>query len=166
MRGLLCFGANRDSVLDHEDLPAPATKRPDVCPEFFDAARRPGFTRHFDGRLADGARPLTPDADPMMLVWLKHRDPLGDDILAGLIALADALPPAAMVMFPGEWRTISTMTWTIDLLTDVPSSTSGWWLVRNVAQTAAGGYSAQDMTIWDDVCRAVAAMRQTVAIFV
>ncbi|PZN97609.1 MAG: thioesterase family protein [Alphaproteobacteria bacterium] len=165
VRALLCFGADRDSILDHQDLPAPPAAAPDACPDFFNSAGRPGFTRHFDGRLAGGARPLTPDAEPMMLVWLKHRDMVGDDVLTGLIALADALPPAAMVMFPAEWRPISTMTWTIDMLTDSPSSASGWWLVRNVAQTAAGGYSAQDMTIWDESGRPIAAMRQTVAIF-
>lgn len=165
VRGLLCFGADRQSVLDYGDLPAPTVAGPDSCPEFFNTPNRPGFTRHFDGRLAAGARPLTADAKPAMAVWLRHRGDVGTDAMAALIALADALPPAAMVLFPAEWRPISTMTWAIDMLTDAPRSASGWWLVRATAQTAAAGYSAQEMTIWDDTGRPVAAMRQTIAIF-
>ncbi len=166
VRGLLCFGAARASVLDHRDLPAPSVAAPDACADFFNAPDRPGFTRHFEGRLAGGARPRTVGADPLFLVWMRHRDAVAGTSMAALIALADALPPAAMVLFPGEPRPVSTMTWTIDMLTDAPCSTSGWWLVRSVAQTASGGYSAQDMTVWDDTGRPVAAMRQTVAVFV
>lgn len=70
-----------------------------------------------------------------------------------------------MVLFPSEMRPISTMTWTIDLLTDTPASASGWWLVESIAQTVAAGYSAQDMTIWNDRREPIAAMRQSVAIF-
>ncbi len=163
VRGLLCFGANRASALDHWAMPAPDAGDPEACPPFFNSPDRPGFARHFDGRLAAGARPRTPGAEPHMLVWMRHRDPAAS--LTGLIALADALPPAAMVLFPAEMRPISTMTWTIDLLTDAPASASGWWLLRAVAQTVAAGYSAQEMTIWNDRREPVVAMRQTVAIF-
>lgn len=69
-----------------------------------------------------------------MLVWLRHRDLVANAGMAGLVALADALPPAAMVMFPPEPAPISTMTWTLDVLTDNPASASGWWLVENLAQ--------------------------------
>lgn len=163
VRGLLCFGADRASALDHWAVPAPDVAEPDACPPFFATPERPTFAHHFDSRLAGGARPRTPDADPRMLVWNRHRDAVAS--LTGLIALADALPPAAMVLFPAEMRPISTMTWTIDLLTDAPASASGWWLVDSIAQTVAAGYSAQDMTIWNDRREPIAAMRQSVAIF-
>ncbi|QYE32967.1 thioesterase family protein (plasmid) [Polymorphobacter sp. PAMC 29334] len=163
VRGLLCFGANRNSALDHWGLPAPEAVDPETCPPFFSSPERPGFAHHFDGRLAAGARPRTPGADPDMLVWMRHRDPAPS--LTGFIALADALPPAAIVLFPAGMRPISTMTWTIDLLSDAPASLSGWWLIHNVAQNAASGCSAQDMTIWNDRREPVAAMRQTVAVF-
>lgn len=166
VRGLLCFGASRASTLDHSALPMPTVAPPDACPAFFDSPERPSFSRHFDARLAAGARPRTPGAEPRMTVWMKHGD--ADDArspMARLIALADALPPAAMILFSAEMRPISTMTWTVDLLTDAPVSASGWWLIRTVAQTAIAGYSAQDMAIWNDRGEPVAAMRQTVAVF-
>jgi hypothetical protein len=58
------------------------------------------------------------------------------------------------------------MTWTVDVLTGNPASSSGWWLVENLAQVTREGYSAQAMTIWNDEGEPVVAMRQTVAIFV
>jgi acyl-CoA thioesterase len=165
VRGLLCFGGNRVSALDHTALPAPKAGDPEAFAPFFNSSERPGFSRHFDGRLAAGARPRTPGAEPSMLVWMRHEEAAANDSMAGLIALADALPPAAMVLFPDGMRPISTMTWTIDMLTDSPVNDSGWWLLHAVAQTAATGYSAQDMTIWNDRGQPVAAMRQMVAIF-
>ncbi|MBP7815926.1 MAG: thioesterase family protein [Phenylobacterium sp.] len=165
VRGLLAFGASRDSTLDQVDLPAPAVPGWDDCPTFFESTDRRRFLQHFDSRFAAGARAFTPDAKPEMLVWLRHRDAGASATLAALIALADALPPAAIVNFQPGAGPISTMTWSIDVLSDAPRSESGWWLVRSTAQTAVQGYSAQDMAVWDDQGRPVMAMRQTVAIF-
>lgn len=165
VRSLLCFGAGRASTLDHWAMPAPKVDGPDVCPPFFNSPERPSFSRHFDARLADGARPRTPGADPRMLVWIRHCEASATAPMTRLVALADALPPAAMVLFPAEMRPISTMTWTIDMLGDMPASDTGWWLIQTIAQTAAVGYSAQDMGVWNDRGEPVAAMRQMVAVF-
>lgn len=166
VRGLLTFGARRPSQLDQVDLPPPAVPGWDDCPTFFEPNDRRSFLQHFDSRFAGGARPVTPGAKPQMIVWLRHRDEATGSTLAPLIALADALPPAAVVNFPvGGGGPISTMTWSIDVLSDTPHSASGWWLVSTTAQTAVDGYSAQDMTVWDDAGAPVLAMRQTVAIF-
>lgn len=136
MRGLLCFGVSRPSSLHLQriDIPAPTVQGCDECPPFFATTTRTTFQSHFDSRIAGGARPRTPGEDPAMLVWLRHRDLVANAGMAGLVALADALPPAAMVMFPPEPAPISTMTWTLDVLTDNPASASGWWLVENLAQ--------------------------------
>ncbi|MCI3133635.1 acyl-CoA thioesterase [Phenylobacterium aquaticum] len=165
VRGLLCFGAGRASQLHHVDLPAPAVPGPEEGPTYFEPSDQRRFLQHFDSRLAAGARPMTPGAKPDMVVWLKHRDAATPPTLAPLIALADALPPAAVIQFQPGGGPISTMTWSIDVLSDAPRSASGWWLVRSTAQTAVDGYSAQDMTVWDDQGAPVLAMRQTVAIF-
>ncbi len=165
VRGLLCFGATRASGLDQTDLPAPPVAHWDDCPAYFRADDPRRFLQHFDGRLAAGARPFTPEADPDVTAWLRIRDGGEAATMAQLLALADVLPPAAMILFPPSGGPISTMTWSIDVLTDTPASASGWWLVRATAQTAAHGYSAQAMTVWDDEGAPVLAMRQTVAIF-
>lgn len=163
VRGLLCFGTGRDSALHLVDLRAPAVPHWDDCSGFFEPSDQRKFLSHFEGRLAGGARPFTPGEEPEMIVWLRHVDATSS--MAGLIALADALPPASMVIFPPERAPISTMTWSFDILTDLPQSASGWWLVRNTAQSAVQGYSAQDMTLWNDAGEPIMAMRQTVAIF-
>ena len=166
VRGLLCFGAARQSTLDQGDLPAPKIPKWDLCPPFFEPSDQRKFLQHFDSVFAAGARPFTPGAKPEMVVWLRHKDETAPSTLAPLIALADALPPAAIVNFPPERGPFSTMTWSLDILSEAPRTTSGWWLVRATAQTAAHGYSAQDMAVWNDQGEPIMAMRQTVAIFV
>jgi hypothetical protein len=114
--------------------------------------------------VAGGARPFTPDATPEYLIWFRHRDPKAREGLVPLIALADAPPPAAMVMFR-EFAPISTMTWALDIFDDTPSTRDGWWLVRSRTETAHQGYSTQTMTVWNADGRPVIAARQNVAIF-
>lgn len=164
VRALLCFAVERASSLDHADLPAPAAADPESLPAFFEFSAKPSFMSHFDGRLAAGARPRTPGAAPDMLVWLRHRDAAAGAGPASLMALGDALPPAAMVLFSAP-TPISTMTWSIDVLDPAPQSRDGWWLVRSRAATAQAGYSSQEMTLWGAGGRPVLAGRQTVAIF-
>lgn len=166
MRGLLCFGARRDSSISYLSLPAPAVAAPDACPEYFATLNRPAASFHFDARLAGGARPRSSSTDPSMFVWLRHHDTAARTMMSGLLVLADAPPPAAMTMFPEGQAAISTMTWSLDLLTDTPVSASGWWLMRNIARSATDGYSVQDMTLWNDRGEPAIAMRQTVAIFI
>lgn len=165
VRGLLTFGASRPSRLNKVDLPAPSVPRWDDCETFFQPSDQRTFLQHFDSRFAAGALPFSGDARPEMVVWLRHRSDTSTLTMASLIALADALPPAAIVNFPVGGGPISTMTWSIDVLADQPQSASGWWLVSSRAQTAVNGYSAQEMLIWDDLGAPVMAMRQTVAIF-
>ncbi|MFT3801529.1 MAG: thioesterase family protein [Burkholderiaceae bacterium] len=172
-RATFCFGTARAVDHDHVDLPAPDAPAPDAAiPEFFGWPDQPNFMRHFDGKLAGGARPHTPGADPRMLVWLRHRDPDAGSGTVSLLAMADALPPAAFVLFQ-EFKPISTMTWAIDFLAPDGQSASdgasqgtpGWWLVDCAAETAQAGYSAQRTTIWTpDGCPVLIA-RQNVAIF-
>jgi hypothetical protein len=164
-RALLCFAVNRKSSLDYVRLPPPdSVGLPDTYPSFFKLQRAFNFLDQFDGRFVAGARPGTRGADPEMLVWLRHRDEMVGNDLVSLIALADALPPPAMILH-SEWAPMSTMTWSIDVLTDQISSSRGWWLARSSAETAQNGYSAQSMTVWGEGGRPTMAARQTVAVF-
>ena len=87
----------------------------------------------------------------------------GGDIL-GLVAIADAPPPAAMSMFKAPAR-ISSMTWMAEFLTDEITTRDGWFLARHVAETARHGYSSQAMTLWNANGQPVMVGRQTIAIF-
>jgi acyl-CoA thioesterase len=165
-RALLCFGADRPTR--HNFVRSPATKeivRPrEELPSYFLRKPDPNFTSHFEGRIAGGARPVTPGAVPEMLVWIRHLDDKVRDDWVSLLALADTLPTPATILFP-ESAPISTMTWAADFFTAAPTSDEGWWLVHNIGTTAVSGYASHSMTIWGRGPEPVLAARQTVAIF-
>lgn len=163
-RANFCFGAERGLPFDHADVPMPQGAGWDSCPSFYTWPTRPNFMNHFEGRLVAGARPRTPDARPEMRVWLRHRDEAANGSVVSLLALADALPPAATILFR-EYAPISTMTWSIDFLDAAPRSTTGWWLVQCAAETARHGYSAQRTFIWNPDGQPILAARQTIGIF-
>lgn len=164
-RATFCFGAGRASKVAFAAKAATRIDKPESCPSFFDnAPPHLRFLRHIEGRNAGGAFPFSGAKDPMMTLWLRHRDASLKPSLVPLLALADAPPPAivAMLTAPGL---ISTMTWSIDLLTDTIDTTDGWWLIRTEADAAADGYTSQVMTVWNASGQAVMTSRQNVAVF-
>jgi len=164
-RALLNFGVARDSKLAYTDVPMPPVSTPADSEPFFPGDRPTiTFQQHFESRKGGGTRPFSPGAGPEYLIWFRHRDERAHAGLAPLIALADAPPPASMVMFP-QPAPISTMTWSMDILSDGPVTTDGWWLIQCRAETAHQGYSTQTMMVWNADGEAVIAARQNVAIF-
>ncbi|MEI9888748.1 MAG: thioesterase family protein [Rhizomicrobium sp.] len=164
-RAVLSFGVARASAIAYEALAMPKVKSIADSEPFFPQERSPiSFQQHFESRMAGGARPVTPGAVPEYLIWFRHRDARARAGIVPLIALADAPPPAIMVRFT-QFAPISTMTWTVDLLTDAPATTDGWWLIRSVATTAHQGYSTQAMMLWNADGAPVIAASQNVAIF-
>ena len=97
-------------------------------------------------------------------MWIRHKDPAARS-LAALIALADALPPPAVTLFP-ERAPISTMAWSLDVLAPAPADDEGWRLMKSRANTVLDGYSAQDMAVWDAAGAPLIVARQTVAVFI
>ena len=164
VRSTLCFGTGRPSVHDYQNLAMPQVPGPKECPSYYVWPNRPNFMNHFDGRLVRGATPRTPGAKPEMTVWLRHYDTGDESSLVRLLALADALPPAAVILST-EHTPISTVTWSIDMLEGKPFSATGWWLVQATADTSREGYSAQSTVIWSPDGEPVLVARQNVAIF-
>lgn len=167
-RALFCFGAARDSNLSHLALPAPPVAEPDECGRFFEDAqghnRGPNFAGNFNSRRADGALPMSASDAPDFTVWMQHREADVDPVVVGLVALADALPPAAMACFDGP-APVSTVTWQFDVLTPMPTTRESWWLCRSSAESIADGYSSQSMTIWNADRQPILTGRQLVAVF-
>lgn len=164
-RAILSFGIARQSTIAFDHIAMPKVSAIADSKPFFPGEKSIiSFQQHFESRLAGGARPFTANAEPDMLIWFRHRDENARRGMVPLIALADAPPPAAMVMFP-QPAPISTMTWSLDVLSDAPETKDGWWLIRSSAETAHQGYSAQPMTIWNSDGKAVIVARQNVAIF-
>jgi acyl-CoA thioesterase len=136
---------------------------PAHCVAFFPAGAGPRFAANFDMRLAAGARPMS-GGEPAFALWVRHRDAGAANPLAALVALADALPPAAMVAFARP-APISTMTWALDLLSAPDDGAGAWRLLRSASEHAADGYSVQAMMLWDERGRPLCLGRQTVALF-
>lgn len=158
------FGAGRESAFDRAFTPAPNMPPPEACEYFVPPERRPAFTKHFDTRIAKGARPISGSDEHEFYLWVRHEDPHAEGI-AALLALADMPPPAVLPMFK-EFAPISSMTWMVNVLSANPKSKDGWWLLQSRGENASEGYSSQDMLVWNSDGELVIAGRQSVAIFI
>lgn len=142
------------------------------------------------GRLATKLRPPAPDAklytgpdefftgnfnfldlkdeakgEAEWLRWARLRDHDGLDPMVQLMAVADALPPAAFKLLGKQPAPISTLTWLVNLLAPAPTTTDGWWLLSATSDHAQNGCSSQSMAIWNAHGDCVAQGMQNVAIF-
>lgn len=158
------FADHRESTLDlvsglecPAEAPAPDFKPgpvPDVAP---------AFMKNFHLVRARGGWPFSGGA-PEQCIWVRHADPASRAHPLSLIALADVLAPAISGSLT-EPVPLSSMTWMIDMLVDAPETERGWWLLGSKADHARGGYSTQDMTVWNARGEPVAKGRQMVAVF-
>jgi len=165
-RAMFVFGAARESKVTHDYLPLPDVPAPDALPAFRkEGASAPrGFWNNFETRLAAGGRIFDVSAPrPEFSLWCRYLDPGDADPMTALLAIADCPPPAAMVHFP-QPAPISTMTWSVDILT-APTRADGWRLLHSVSEHTADGYSMQSMMAWGESGEPLAVGRQTVAIF-
>ncbi|MEH3156985.1 MAG: thioesterase family protein [Gordonia paraffinivorans] len=155
----------RPSGVVHDLLLAPDVPDAESCPPFADAdAPRPAFAANFDIRRAAGDGPLHPGGPPRYVAWVRHRDAVGVDPLIALIALGDALPPAATAVFE-SWAPVSTITWDVHMCRDDLADATGWFLIETDGDHAEGGYSHQTMRVFDAERRVVMVATQTVAVF-
>jgi acyl-CoA thioesterase len=163
LRATFCYGVARQSAFAHSDLAAPQVAAPDECPGFFRSQFAPSFTGQFDGRQVGKVAMLSGSDDPDMFVWIRHRDSDVAETDAGLIALADALPPAVMLMFK-EPSPISTASWAMEFLTETYAN-RGWHLLLSQAEHVGDGYSSQHMNVWDEQGKPLMVARQLVTIY-
>jgi len=162
-RATLCYGATRQSELARDDIAPLKIDDPDKYPVFFREIPGLNFVQHFDSRLAAGNFPMS-QKEPTMTLWLRHRDKAAPVSMTSLVALADAPPPASIVIFK-KFAPISTMTWSMDILTDRLETEDGWWIVRTTAETVRDGYSSQAMIVWNSQRKPMMVARQNVAVF-
>ena len=153
----LLFAAERPSGISHPPAPltpVPVHGTPIVGPP--DIA----FVHNFDHAEA-GVR-TTGEARVRRWARIKDRSDLTPAL--ELVAIADVLPPPALLLAsrPGP---ISTMTWQLDLLAPTPATQDGWWLLSAEATSAENGFSSQAMAVWNASGQAVAAAKQSVALF-
>lgn len=117
------------------------------------------FTGHFE--FLDRKEALG-TAEWLRWARLRERDAL--DPMVEMMAIGDALPPAAFRLLEGQ-APLSSLNWQINLLTPEPTTQDGWWLLNASADTAENGCSSQRMRVWNAEGKLVAEAMQAVAIF-
>lgn len=156
LRALFLFGAARESSLVWRDLPPPTAGAPTIpvaLPEGVPRFMSNFEVAHVDEKVPGGLRR-----------WVRLKERAGLDPTFELIAIADALPPAALAL-ARSFGPVSTTTWQVNLLTDAPTTEDGWWLVESRTLDVGGGTSSQAMTIWNRDGEAQATATQSVALF-
>nr|WP_180166557.1 thioesterase family protein [Stenotrophomonas sp. SbOxS2]NYT99406.1 thioesterase family protein [Stenotrophomonas sp. SbOxS2] len=161
VRSVFFFGEGRDSVIEHDAAVSPPAKSWVHYPLLVDKSMAPVFLQNFDIRPAGGAAPFSGSDNPEIVWWVKHQNSNGLDPVVALIALGDALPPAAVTSL-NRPAPVSSVNWFFD----IASAPGGeWFLLRSFSEKAAHGYSIQQMDVWDESGKRVMTGRQTVAVF-
>lgn len=158
LRATFVFMAPLASRIDHQTGSAPDFARPDANTRIYRGLPTVPFTQNFE--YVD-QREGTSSAE--WVRWTRLADRTALDPEVELIAIADALPPAALRLV-GEHVPLSSMTWLLNVLAP-PATRDGWWLLRAASDYARGGASSQDMAVWDADRRPVASQMQSVALF-
>ena len=158
-RATFVFMAAQVSAIDH-DRRTPATETPPAP----DRALYRGPPEFFTGNFQfldykDRPRPAE------LLRWVRLIDRTGLDPAVEVMAVADALPPAAFQLLGKAFKPLSSLTWIVNLLTPAPATTDGWWLLAAETDYARGGSSSQTMRLWNAAGELVVEGMQSVAIF-
>ncbi len=149
-----------ESALHVRDVPPPAGLLPPGAGYQMPDDKGPGFGPQFDRFFA---LPRQTVPQPEINWWVRARDRAGLDPMVELMLVADALPPGVMPLI--RTGPVSSMTWLINLLTPLPETNDGWFLLRALGKYAEKGCSSQDMAIWNASGEAVAVGMQSIAIF-
>lgn len=161
MKALFVFQADPGSSLDHSDMPAPDAPAPQDAAIANHDPGFPFFTSNFEYR---HAAPKSDVRRPDLRRWVRLKDREGLRPMVELMAIGDALPPAAMALHD-SFVPVSSLTWMINLLAAEPRTSDGWWLSRSTAEQARSGSSSQSMGLWSTSGTPVAAGMQSVALF-
>jgi acyl-CoA thioesterase len=170
VRSHLCFGNARQSAITYNDLEAPDVASPESY-QGFEPPRGSGapvFFQNFDMRVAGKGMPFSGAKDPDFLTWMRFR--AGADLTAeiapavALVCIGDAPPSGAVLLFTAP-APISTIAWSLDVLTDGPATKDGFWLIRRRLDFAKDGYSTETITVWNSERQPMMVARQNVALF-
>ncbi|ALH80081.1 acyl-CoA thioesterase [Sphingopyxis macrogoltabida] len=161
---VFAFSGDRASHLDHNSLTMPEVPAPETLAPVPEHKVRPSFTRHFDMRPTTGPRFDWKQDVGEYLTWVRFVEEPACHPAVALLAMGDALPPAAMALFT-EFGPISSMNWTVNMLTGNPQTEDGWWLLSAKTGYARGGFSVQDMMLWNRAGEPVLSGSQGIAIY-
>ncbi len=158
-RATFVFMADVPSRITY-DAVVPAAHRPPEPDAKLYTGPKEFFTGNFNFLdLKDGLGPTE------WLRWGRLIERDGLDPETALMAIADALPPAALKLNDGKPAPVSSLTWIVNIVQPRPETRDGWWLLHTSTDRSLGGYSSQRMTIWDAEGLPVIEAMQGVAVF-
>lgn len=157
LRTTFVFMAQLQSAIDH-DVMVPSDHRPPPA----DAQLYTGPAEFFTGNF--NFFDLKAPGATEWLRWGRLIDRDGLDPEVELMAMGDALPPAAFKLFQ-KMTPLSSLTWIVNILQPRPETRDGWWLLEAETDRARDGYSSQSMRISNADGVRVAEGMQGVAIF-
>lgn len=159
------FGAPRVSQLSLAPKAPPSNKElAAIASRPYVDGVMPVFLKHFDTRWAMGGYPFSGSAHSAAQIFARFRD---EEISSEthLVMIGDVIPPSAIALFNSPIM-LSSMNWTLELVTPLDAETRAGWLRFDSELTAAGdGYGWENTSIWSSKGELVALSRQCVALF-
>lgn len=159
LRATFVFMAALPSQLAHDEAPRAPVAAPATDAKTF-IGPETSFIGNFE--FIDSKEGLGP-AEWLRWARLRARD--GLDPFVELLAIGDALPPAALKLFEDKRVPLSSLNWQINFLSPMPATDNGWWLLTARSDTARAGNASQRMTLWNAAGEPIADAMQAVAIF-
>ncbi|MBC9031507.1 thioesterase family protein [Sphingomonas sp. JC676] len=160
LRATFVFMAPLSSAVAHDTAPRAPIAPPAPNAEIYTGPDDSFFTSNFNFH--------DPKAAPGPAEWLRWARLRGRDNLhpmVELMAIGDALPPAAFKLIEDRRAPLSSLNWQINFVAAQPATEDGWWLLASAADIAKNGYSSQRMTVWNATGDLIAEAMQGVAIF-
>ena len=160
-RTLWLFGSARAS---NGTLPAAREDgliAPEDSPRLSNNDMAPAFTERMDMRRADLAGGSPPGT---IRRWVRLKDRSGLDPAAELVGIGDALPPGSARAME-RMGPISSITWALTVLGDVPPTREGWWLLETASNQLGQGFSSETLRLWNSEGVEVMRGLQSVAVF-
>lgn len=160
-RTLWLFGAGRASNGTVAAAVLPNLIQPEDSPRLTSSDYAPAFTARMDMRRAD-----PPGGSPPGTIrrWVRLKDRSGLDPQAELVGIGDALPPGSARAME-RMGPISSITWALTILGDVPETREGWWLLETSSNHMADGFSSETLRLWNSEGVEVMHGLQSVAVF-
>lgn len=160
-RTLWLFGAGRESNGTVAAAVLPDLIQPEDAPRLTASDMAPAFTARMDMRRADPREGSPPGT---IRRWVRLKERAGLDPVGELVGIGDALPPGSARAME-RMGPISSITWALTILGEVPPTREGWWLLETSSNHMANGFSSETLRLWNSEGVEVMHGLQSVAVF-
>lgn len=160
-RSLWLFGSAREGNGQVTASREQGLIAPEDAPRLTTSDFAPAFTQRMDMRRAD---PASGSPQGTIRRWVRLKDRSGLTPAAELVGIGDALPPGSARAME-RMGPISSITWALTLLGDVPETREGWWLLETASNHMDQGFSSETLRMWTSEGVEVMRGLQSVAVF-